>query len=268
MRNPSISLTYSDVVRLLEGKISNPKKVADILLEDGRALACDRSIVVTKSKLSSTKKVNTKVAIPDVDLFNMVLTTYRSSLKHRFVPLRKEDALWKHLASVTADALVFSKSFEYETHRQAFQDYIRIGIDLMRDKYSLSKFTGYKEKIWEVRNLEVELRADDDVEATELFGVIFQSLMKSECGEYVSIELFTKKLDIYRGRMDADRLGADYKQYIKAQISGLEWTGGAIDTYNLYGDNAIERFKAYKIPVESKSSEYAEKLKKLVKAKQ
>lgn len=264
MRDPSINLRFSTVVRLLAGVVEDPERVAMILLREGRAVACtNRTLSVTTTTKKALKKVNMAVDVADTELFNAILTMYRQNLKHRFIPLQKQDALWRRLGQVVEDANKFCEALEYDSKRHAYTDFIRIGIELMRDKYALQKFLGMRDTIVEIKNKEKTLADDDNFEATETFTLIYQEVIKSEYGTYAPVNSLHKKMELFKGRTDADSLGADYRTYIKAQVAGLEWSGEPIDTSNLYGDNAKERFRAYKKPEEeAKTSSYWEKIKK------
>ena len=59
MRDPSINLRFSTVVRLLAGVVEDPERVAMILLREGRAVACtNRTLSVTTTTKKALKKVN------------------------------------------------------------------------------------------------------------------------------------------------------------------------------------------------------------------
>ena len=264
MQDPTIHITLSSLKKVL-GKLSVmfPSELAEEILERSQPYAIRDRFVVTVKGTAKEKKVKKaekfSVSEEDVELFNQLLTSYRKSNNHKFIPIRREDVMWKTLSEVTHDAIDFCNTMEYKDKSIGMLRYITKGIDMMRGKYGLNKFKSYRDRIVEEESMERILVNDNDPWKTEQFTTCYVQLMAKESGVVIDKEYFTttKRVELLYGRLCADDMKISYVDYLKAQFAELNFMGGVPETSHLYGDNAKHRAKSYlaKRGVEAKDME-------------
>lgn len=261
MTDPTLHITKSALIKILRDRaIMCPTALAEEIFLDSQPYALrDRFVAEVKGSLKAKKGKKAEgyaVAEEDVELFNKIITAYRKNLKHVFIPIRREDSSWKQLGEVASDAKQFSELHVFKELQSGYLAYITQGIDLMRGKYGLNKFKSYKDKISENFNLERTLREDTNPSGTETFTLAYINLMKEESGVWMDANEFTtnQRVDLLTSRIQADKMGVKYKEYLRAQFSELSFMGGVPETYHLHGDAAGQRVKSFlaKQGVESK----------------
>jgi hypothetical protein len=278
MTDPTIHITKSALIAILTTRgIMCPRDLVEEIFLDSQDFALrNRFTAEVKGSTRARKAKKAEVyAIPEgeVELFNKILTSYRKTLKHVFIPIRREDVQWRLLGEIASDAKAFSELHKFTELQSGYLAYVTKGIELMRGKYGLNRFKSYKDKISDDFNLERTLRDDNNPEATEKFTLTYINLMKEESGVWMDANEFTnaQRIDLLMGRLQAEKQGVKYKEYLRAQFAELSFMGGVAETYHLHGDAAGQRVKSFlaKQGVESKDlgksggmKEYYDNLKK------
>lgn len=259
-RNPSLHIRKSDLIEILnqisfKGRVYG-YKVADEIFDKAQPYQIkDRYLSVIQSKANTKKKlVRSMQADQDmpeyqVEKFNGILTSYRQK-KNTFgkiKPILKTSKDYLMLKEVAKLAYDFTQHFEITSLDDGYLEYIETGMSMMR-KYALNRFKYYDSKIYEYFEDKVTVVTDKNREATLQFYYIWRDVMMEYSGleELLDIENnYQKFVHIVLGRREADRLKADYTDWITAQFEGLVFLDAVPELSQFYGDGAEKRYERY-----------------------
>jgi hypothetical protein len=169
MRDPSINITFSKFLEISKDMLTEAQ--SEILFK--RATKFQPTRVLIKSTKSKIAKIQTLTRDSDPELFNRILTSKRSQLQHKFLPIAKDGYEWSSICEFAADAEEYSILFD-RGRNQGYIEYIEIGLKFIGKLYSLSKFKYYKSKIF-------ELRSQKDVVINDPDTALTQSVYKYYC---------------------------------------------------------------------------------------
>lgn len=261
MLNPTIHITLWDLHDILKGlSVMFPSDLAQEIFDASEPYAIRDRFVVEKSGTTKAKRVKKAQAFSisdaEVEVFNGLLSAYRKAEGHRFIAIRREDAMWRQLGEVAYDAKEFCIALGYVDHNAGYLRYIKKGIELMRGKYGLNKFKYYRDRIVDEIGLERILAEDDNPEGTEKFTQAYVTMLRKESGVTQDIHSFmvTQRVDLLYGRQSAEAMKVSYSDYLRAQFAELNFMGGVPETGQLHGDQAKQRVRSHlnKVGVESK----------------
>ena len=252
MQDPTIHITISDLKKILTRlAVMFPEQLAEEILVESQPYAIrDRFVAEVKGsgKAKKAKKAE-KFSISEdlVEQFNGILTSYRKANSHRFIPIKREDVMWKLLSEVAHDAMQFCTTMEYKDINAGMLKYISKGIELMRGKYGLARFKSFRDRIVDEISLEKIYVEDEFPIETTQFTECYLQLLAKESGISKDGYTFTmsQRVDLLYARRDADLMKVDYFQYLKAQFAELNFLGGVPETVHLHGDNAKQRVRSY-----------------------
>ena len=252
MQDPTIHIKISDLKKVLSKlAIMFPDQLAEEILVESQPYALRNRFVAEVKGSGKAKKAKKaeKFSISEdlVEQFNGILTSYRMANSHRFIPIKREDVMWKLLSEVAHDAMEFCTTMEYKDVHTGMLRYISKGIELMRGKYGLARFKSFRDRIVDEVSLERIYAEDESPIETTQFTDCYLQLLAKEPGISKDGYTFTisQRVDLLYGRRDADLLKVDYFQYLKAQFAELNFLGGVPETVHLHGDNAKQRVRSY-----------------------
>lgn len=252
MLNPTLHITLSSLHKILQGlSVMFPRELAEEIFDASGPYAIRDRFIVEKKGSTKAKRVKKAQAftIPDeeVEVFNGLLTSYRKAEGHRFIPIRREDAMWKQLAEVAHDAKEFCSTMGYVDTNTGYLRYIKKGVELMRGKYGLNKFKYYRDRIVDEIGLERILADDPTPETTKLFTDTYVKLLLKESGVTQDPHAFTvtQRVDLYYGATACTEMRVTPASYLKAQFAELNFMGGVPETTHLHGDQAKQRVRSY-----------------------
>lgn len=207
-----------------------------------------------EEKINRVTVVKKDVAV----LFSNILFQVRRSLKHRGITLITSTSRdWLQLKKVADNAESFSDDFELE-YREGFQIYCRIGIKMMKNKYSLNKFLAIHEKICQEYEATLATKTDKYPLVTRELCEYFNREVLDQTGIEDDVSKNSEYLMSFIEVAEYITVeGISAEDYIKAQFDGLSFTGGIPYPSQLIGDKAIERLYRYlkkKEFINSKSS--------------
>lgn len=91
------------------------------------------------------------------------------------------------------------------------------------------------------------LDEDKDPEGTKEFWQEWLKAMDTYAGTRIDILVPEKFVHMIYGREEADRMEANYEDWIIAQFEGLLFVDAIPELSQLYGDNACLRYEKYKL---------------------
>lgn len=259
-RNPSLHIRKSDLIEILnqisfKGRVYG-YKIADEIFEKAQPYQIkDRYLAVMQAKAKTKKKMSRSMqadeGMPEfqVEKFNGILTSYRQrkNPNAKIRPIRKDSKDYLMLKEVARQAYDFVQHFNITNTDDGYLEYIEIGLGMMR-RYSLNRFKYYDSKIYEHFEDKVTVLTDDNREATLQFYYIWRDVMMEYSGleELLDIENnYQKFVHIVLGRREADKLKADYTDWITAQFEGLVFLDAVPELSQFYGDGAEKRYERY-----------------------
>jgi len=253
MRDPSIHITKSRFKLILDNLLPSnfsEKQVNDITKDFFRLAAqhnlSQRSLLLKQSDYEKKASRVLSANIEDADLFASILTLIRRRKKHKGITqISKTSKEWLTLKQIVANANNFYTDFPFETKKEAYRDYIEMGMDRM-SKYALFKFLGMHENI--CATYEAVTLSKDDLSPAET-----KRIHDYYCGKILERTGIlsnysndpTKYVYFFHAKVAAKKLRIDWKVYIDAQFHGFEWRSTIPDPIQLDGDKARQRAIKY-----------------------
>ena len=249
MRDPSIHITESRLIKILDGIFKNNIKSEDlarrILKEATKHTLNHRKIDLVNKRVE--KKVNKVMSSTnsDAELFSLLLLHYRRKLKHRgLVQIKQNSRDWLTVKEIVSLANEFCETFNL-SKREGYIKFIEIGISKM-NKFMLVKFNPMGSSIIETFQCMMEIQDDPKPKETERLHDYYQKTIIERTGIAL---VYKDKPDKYvyflRARVLAEKLNIDPLLFVKAQFYALEWRNGYPDPIQLVGDKAIASLNKY-----------------------
>jgi hypothetical protein len=257
MRNPSLHIRRSDLIKVLEktlnGKVLDYEKLADKIFETSVPYQVkDRYLVKgnaeTVKRAKRTVEASAKVEGYSAEQFNGLLAALRQQEGHRNMKKisKASSSEWNMLKEVMQLASEFVEAFGFSQVETGYKRFLKIGLDIMGRKFTLNKYKYYASKIHEQYESEKIIEDDDNEEGTLEFWQIWCAKME----EYTTTQMDILKPELFvnmiYGRQEADDAGANYDEWITAQFEELSFLTAVPELTQFHGDNAIHRHKKYK----------------------
>jgi hypothetical protein len=177
--------------------------------------------------------------------FQSALVAVRRELKHVHVKvLKPTDALYGVLTDVAELGDEFCKKFALN-RREGFMEFCRIGVKLMGKKYALNKFMYNAEKIFVTAEVE-RLVKDADQSKSERMYREWRRCMEEYANFVYEVNSDSDFVNFIYAYREADKVKADYGDWMQAQFEGLAWMNTVPELEQLHTDNAHKRYVAYK----------------------
>lgn len=260
MRDASLHIKKSDLVKILQeieyGKRTPAHVIANEIFKGAKTVQItNRYLQIlgttkkTKKKIAKSMESDTDVPANLVETFNRILVDMRqkSNQYGKIRIIRKDSRDYILLKEIAKNAYNFAVHFDIVPKTDGYKEYIEIGMSMMR-KYSLNRFKYYDDKIYQVFEDKLTVLLDEHKEETEEFYSIWQKVMLeySDFEDMVNIKDDMRKYSyIVLGRQDADKVDADYTDWIMAQFEGLAFIGVIPELSQLSGDGALTRYERY-----------------------
>jgi len=255
MRNPSLHILRSDLIKVLEktlnGKVSDYEKLADKIFETSVPYQIKNRYLVkgnaeTVRKAKRTIEASAKVESYSPEQFNGLLAALRQQEGHRYVKrITKGTTEWNMLKEVLQLAADFVEAFKFKPVEEGYKRFLKIGMGLMKRNFALSKYKYHAAKIHEYYEAEKIIEDDDNQDATLEFWQIWMAKMQ----EYTTTQMDILKPETFvhmiYGRQEADEAGADYDTWITAQFEELSFLTAVPELSQFHGDNAVLRYKKH-----------------------
>lgn len=251
-REPSVHITKSQFLQLLEELDIKAFPVDAFFRQAAKRALNTRAVVVTNKK--TTKQVS-KVLLAskgDTQLTADIIYAVRIQLKHRGVrkitEFHKRD--WSLCKELTSICNQFAETYNFETTREAFIAYIKLGFERMgkNNRNWLPRLVSMSDNIFAYYDSLQETNEDDNFEATNSIYEMFNRKIADATGIIETEELKNNPethLHFYQLRKLLESQGWDPEDFIDAQFEAMAWCNSIPEIALLYGPKAIERYKKY-----------------------
>jgi hypothetical protein len=248
-RNPSVHLTYTDLVKvLMDIGIKDPEISARLIIQKGAPYAIkDRYIITGNSDLrkAATKAIeNTQTAI-SIEKFNSILHGCRVAEQHRHITnITKGDIQYATLVEVAKMAAEFSTTCGFATVEDGCKVFVTLGLRFMKHgaQYGINKFKYYKNQIYSLYESSETIHEDPKEKETREVHDLWREYM----GQYGGISRTLTKPEDYvmmvYTRMEADSVGAKYSDWLEAQFEFFKGMNLVPNPNQLIGDKALNRY--------------------------
>lgn len=234
MKDPSINIKRSELLQILKELEVYPNLANQIFLK-AKGIKSNRDRVTIK-KSSKTRLESLKQGQDIVRLFQMTLIGVRQQLGHsRITEIKPTSKKYTTLNKVAGNCKEFIHDMDIPV-QQGVIDYVRAGLEFMGRKYGLEKFIYYHDKIVDRYRDKKTIEEDSDKELTQKIYDYYTSKVST-------VVDFT--VDFVYCRLDLTEDKADYRIWIDAQFSKLEYLNVVPEPNQLHGENAKKRYRSY-----------------------
>lgn len=247
MRDPSIHIKRSDLIKILEGYLS--KNVIDkVIFPRAKRYACDNRIVtISNEKVNRDIKRKLTSSKGDTYLLSEIVYSVRIKLKHRGVgKVTEADRDWLQLKELTKLVNQFCEEFNLPK-RAGYIKYIEIAFSKITTMRAyLSKFISMYQVITAEYDATLELKSvSNPTELKEAHDYFVRKISDRTGISNNFLNRPDKMVAFSRMSKLCDELNVDTETFIDAQFDALEWCSGIPTPEQLYGDKAIERLNSY-----------------------
>lgn len=212
----------------------------------------DRVIVggdaTTRSKLAKVISA-AKTAEMTVQRFNRLLDAQRRAAGHRHItPIRQNSANYTTLKEIAFMACEFSNTVGIQNIDEGCRVYIQFGLDKMKhsNTYALGKFKYYDSAIYSLYESMESIQDDPKPKLTKECYNYYVTML----AEYAGIERDLTTPEDYvcfvYTRLEADRVQADYEDWIRAQFEEMGRAYNVIpNPKQLFSEAALRRYYSY-----------------------
>lgn len=253
-KDPTIHVTKSDLIRILERVCvfdgaddhrSQVEGLADGIFKYARNYQIrTRSIVVgTEAQRKKTTKRSAAKSPLSPERMLRILNAERVKHNHRTIaPIRQGDSAWTMLIEVARDAYEFAEQFDIVPRERGYHWYVDMGLRLIGKNYGINKFKYHKETIYARKGVELLIEQDPDKGATALFQATWEKIHSKHSSAVIKLGDMDRVHFIY-GRVEAAKQKAAFAAWIQAQFDQLAFLNALPLLSQLYGDNAIKRYR-------------------------
>lgn len=245
-RSPSIYVDLDTFISIMKEYEVTPEDCNTIAkkCKEQSKLKMRRLVSINQADKKKLEKV-VEADTSTVKLFHTILVQERLNRNHRGItPITQGSFEYPMLSQVTQLVETFCTDFNY-TYEEGFRFYIGKALDIMGKKYGLNKFKTYFNKIVGMAEDVEDFNNDNNVEATNKFIDLWTKIMHRVGARNYNNLPVEKLVCLMRGRMEADKAGAPYLDWLKAQFEGLDFTGNVPEFIQFYGQGAIDRYYSY-----------------------
>lgn len=245
MKDPSIHVTLSRLKAILKDLGYSEELAEQIAIKGKQGVPKNRGLV----RLTQTqqKRANRLLNSEDKDaeLFSNLLIHERSKQvkSNRMKGYRKGTKDWDMLRDLASMANDFCAEFDHSKD-EGYRRFIELGLGFMR-KFGLNLFISKSERIFETERLLKFISERDSNEARDLLRVYYDRLEESTGVARPKTISEEKYADMIQGAEEAQNARATMVDWIDAQIEGLSDFNAFPASYQLYGQNARDRYERY-----------------------
>lgn len=253
MRNPAMHISLTDFKTVLTNVGLSEDYAMSIFSQAVPYNIKNRYEIVGNAVVRAKAAKAIKAASP-TDItptqFNRLLTAQRIEIGHKHItPIRQGGRDFMLLKEITQMACDFCHACGFESIHDGCKAYIHLGLEKMRyaNMYGLSKFKYYDAAIYKAYESYDMIQNDPKPNRTRKFHDCYAMLLmeyaaierdlRSNCEDYVCF--------VY-ARLEADKVGADVEDWLRAQFEELNRIANVIPSPNqLFSENALKRYYSY-----------------------
>lgn len=246
-RDPAIHIRRSDFLDLCKkAGITFPEDFVGEVMQEAIHINI-KNRVSLQAKAVSRKKLEKTIMAEEhiVESFNKI---YDMTLKERNIraaQVRKDSRTYLTLKEIAQNAVNFCKMFNFVDLEAGFKMYMVLGLEFIDKKYNIYRLKGCDDRIIN-RYASMEKIVDDpDKDGTARMQEAWkQSLFQFHSMEF-PVDTSERQADLIYARETADKLKADYQDYMDAQFDRFSYLNAMPEFYQLYGENAELAYHKY-----------------------
>lgn len=247
MRDPSIHVKRSDLLKVLNKYGTFGNKVDDIMA-DLRKVSCDkRAVTITNDKIKKDVERRLQSSKGDASMMADIIHSIRIKMKHRGVrKITNADKDWLQVKQLANLGNQFAEEFGLEA-REAYIKYVEIGLKKLSSmRAHIAKLISMYESICNEYGSLQDLYEDKTPQETKEIHDIFINKIADRTGIYEGyLDNPTKMMAFFKAKELCNHLGVDYDLFINAQFEALEWCNGLPTPEMLTNEKAKERLNKY-----------------------
>lgn len=258
MRDPAIHIRRSDFIDIVEKYGLSIHDVDDVYRKASKLNISNRVQVVTKAK---AKKKSDRAVETDTKLleqFNRIYMGVLVSHDIKSMSIGKTSPQYPTLKEVCQQAREFSDimGMSYEA---GFKTFIETGIKLLKNKFGIYRLKGYALKILEYHQAQALIRGDKDPDGTDDMVVAWVQAVKIYFKTSIELEDDAQRFHFIHAREDADKVKADYYDWISAQFEKYSYLNSIPSFTQFYGEQAKLNYQIFMAKVKKEHVSTEEK---------
>ena len=239
MRNPSIHIRRSDLIKVLEDLGIDPG-VVDLLMAKAKKYSINDRIILQVNN-TTRKKVEAFVESEN-DMFDRFKVIYQGFLKENSIfsrAITKSDPRNAALRDISVSVKDFCEQFGLN-YTDGAKLYLRRSLEILRGSFTVNRLRSIPDKIF--KSYEYTFLLSDLGNRT--MADQFYSVFKSR----YNIELHTDEdmAHMYYAAVDAKKAKATYQDWIDAQIEKWSFLNTVPNLSQFHGPNAALNYSIYK----------------------
>ena len=155
----------------------------------------------------------------------------------------KKSKNYTTLLQVVKNATEFAAIYKLNLDK-AYNIYIDIALEKIGRKFSLNKLTYYNQHVIDQYKIISDVRSDYNKTGTNNLVKIYRKILLDKGVDFL-VDKMTLLVAFVYARQDADSNNATYKDWIEAQFEGLDYLNVVPEPDQLYGENAVKRYKKW-----------------------
>ena len=243
MRDPSIHIRRSHLVKIMEEEGLDTSKVNRLMEKALKYSIRNRAVVVAKSRAKKAIERSSAVDTGIVDMFNRIYTTITKEKSYKTPTIKKTDPQYLTLKEVASQADEFCEMFDLE-REEGFKMYIEIAMELLDKKFSLYRMKGYyADNIVTYYKNGLIISEDPSTANTRKMYETWQKVLMKYFNQIIEVKDFNRYVNFVHAKNDAEQLGANYKDWITAQFEKWAFANVVPEITQLHGENAAYNYQ-------------------------
>lgn len=246
-RDPSIHVRRSELIELIRGEgIVFPEDCVDSMMKKAVGLNIRNRIIVT-AKRKAKAKMARSLAVEDniVERFNKIYNIQIKDHNIKTGPIYKTSKSYLTLKEIAYNAQNFCRLFNFKKLEEGFGQYIKLGISLLKNKYSIYRLKGYDSKIILTYENFLLLSNDPTPERTQKMHEAWRRACYEHYNSVFDTDDPNKTIAFYYAKIEADEIKADYDDWMLAQFNKWSYLDSVPEYVQLYGDDAKLTYNKY-----------------------
>jgi len=261
VRDPAVHIKRSDLVEILSSvnEVLFPEVLTDIIMQKAVKRNIRNRVIVT-AKSRGRDKLKRTIAAEDqiVEKFNGIYNMMLQKHDIRSTQIHKTSSHYLVLKEIAKNAQECCEMFG-EVLEEGFKRYVEIGLDLLKNKFTIYRLKGTHPKILlRYENLQKLERYEDEDGFKRMYLAWKKSLFKYHQLDF-DVEDPDRLVAFIYAIEEASKLKAVYQDYMDAQFDKWSFLDSMPEFSQLYGENAGLAYYKYMASQKGKYSSEAER---------
>jgi len=258
-RDPSIHVKRSDLLDILSKAVPHPEDLTAHIMKSAVKRNIRNRVVVTAKSRSRTKLKRT-IAAEDqiVEKFNGIYNMMLQERDIRSTQIHKTSSQYLVLKEIAKNAQECCEMFN-AVLETGFKRYIEIGLDLLKNKYTIYRLKGAHPKILLRYENTLKLEGYDDTEGFMRMYIAWKKALLKYHQLDFDVEDPDRLVAFIYAIDEATKVKASYEDYIDAQFDKWSFLDSMPEFSQLYGENAVLAYHKYMANQKHKYSSVSER---------